>query len=478
MDPADRIVKKVSRMIARHRMIAPGEGVLAAVSGGPDSVCLLDVLHRLQGDLGARLTVAHFDHGLRPEADADETRFVKELAASCGLEVVVKRADPPLDPNSPSLEEKARDLRYGFLQEVKAACGAHKVATGHTCNDQAETVLMRLLRGSGLEGLSGIRPVRQDGVIRPLLALTRDEVIAYLDHRRLAYATDASNFEPAYLRNRIRLHLLPHLEAYQPRIIEILARTAEIARGDNDWMDEQARAWIVTQGEVGPGGPILPVSALAALPEPFGNRVIRTALRMTAGGLRRIGRVHIEAIRRMAGSPRPQARAILPGGLLVRRTYNRLIFSKGDLPPTDSYCVFLEYPGIFYIETLGCALTMEETTPDQAPKDLHTDPWTAYIDADRVGFPLMLRNFRPGDRLIPLGMTGHKKVKDLFVDMKIPADLRTRIPILVQGTRVVWVCGLRMDDGFRITSSTTRVLKVTLGEAGLGLPRDLRPREG
>lgn len=475
MNPAAAIERKIKTTIFQHRMITPGEGVVAAISGGADSVCLLETLHLLQKVLDITITVAHFDHGLRPEADAHETRFVRELAASRGLDVVVEKAYPPLAPDSPSLEEKARNLRYRFLHEVKAACGARKIATGHTRNDQAETVLMRLLRGSGPEGLSGIRPVRRDGIIRPLIGLTREEVIAYLGHRRLSYATDASNFEPEYLRNRVRLHLLPQLETYQPKIIEILARTADIARQDNECMDEQACAWVGKWAEMGLDGPVLPVPRFNQLPEALKNHVVRAALRALTGTLRRIGLVHIEAIKQLAGSPRPQARMTLPNGLLVRRVYHRLIFSRGGPSPAEGYCVFVERSGRFFIDALGCTLSLEEMEPGQPSQDLQTDPWTAYLDADSIRFPLMLRNFRPGDRLIPIGMTGHKKVKDLFVDMKIPADLRTRIPILVQGARVVWVCGLRMDDRFKVTSSTTRALKVTFRGTESVLPHGLRP---
>jgi tRNA(Ile)-lysidine synthase len=454
-------------------MIGPGEDVVAAVSGGADSVCLLDALHRLQKDLGMTLTVAHFDHGLRPDADADETRLVRELAASRGLKVVVKKAAPPLDPNSASLEEKARECRYRFLQEVKTACGAHKTATGHTRNDQAETVLMRLLRGSGMEGLSGIRPVRRDGIIRPLIAVTRDEVIAYLRHRQLPYATDASNFESIYLRNRIRLHLLPQLEAYQPRIIEILGRTADIAREDNEWMDEHAGEWIAQWGESGSDGPVLPVSRFRQLPEAVQNHVVRAALRATTGNLRRMGRVHIQAVKRLAGSHRPQAEVTLPNGFMVRKVYDRLIFSKGGPPPADSYCIFIERPGAFYLDAPGCSLTVEKMEAERSLKIPEPDPWTAYLDADRIDFPLMLRNFQPGDRFVPLGMKGHKKIKDFFVDMKIPADVRARIPLLLTKTSVIWVCGLRLDDRFKVTSSTRRVLKVAFGEAEFVLAHDL-----
>lgn len=477
-DPLDRIIKKVKTTVFEYRMIEPGDRVVVAVSGGADSVCLLDVLHHLKGALNMTLTVAHFDHGLRPEADGYETEFVRELAASLHLDVVVKKAAPPLDPWSASLEEKARELRYRFLQEVKEGRGAQEIATGHTLNDQAETVLMRLLRGSGPAGLSGICPVRTNGIIRPIIKLTREEILSYLRKRRLEYVTDASNFEPAYLRNRIRLNLLPQLETYQPRIIEILARTSDIARADNRWLEEQAQTWISDWSQTGPRDEtIFPISAFVELPEALKNHVVREALKTVAGSLRRINVAHIDAIKRLAVGRRPQARATLPHGLLVRRVYDRVIFSKGSPPPAGIYCCFIERTGRFHIDALDRTLTLEEMRTGRSLQHVEAGPWTVCLEADRIVFPLMLRNVRPGDRFVPLGMRGHKKLKDFFVDMKIPADIRVRIPVLAQGEQIIWVCGLRIDDRFKVTPNTRRVLKLAFDGAGLFLPHDLRPKK-
>jgi tRNA(Ile)-lysidine synthase len=478
MDPVNRIVRKVETTVSRYGMIARGDRVVVAVSGGADSVCLLDILHGLKGALDMMLTVAHFDHGLRPGADDHETEFVRALAASLHLDIVVKRADPPLDPGGASLEEKARELRYGFLREVKEGCGARKIATGHTLNDQAETVLMRLLRGSGPEGLSGIRPARKNGIIRPLIGLTREEILSYLRQRRLAHVTDASNFEPACLRNSIRLDLLPRLRTYQPRIVEILDRTAEIARADNEWLNDQAGSWIAEWRQTGPGNEtILPISRFRELPEALKNHVVRETLKSVAGNLRRIGLAHIEAVKRLTHSTRPQVQVTLPNRIRVRKAYERLIFSKGVSPPADTYCACIEGTGSFHMDVLGCTLTLEEMETGGSPQELEAGPWTACVDADRIVFPLMLRNFRPGDRFVPLGMKGHKKLKDFFVDMKIPSDVRARIPLLAQGDQLIWVCGLRMDDRFKVTSSTRRVLRASLDVSGSMLGDDLRTWE-
>jgi tRNA(Ile)-lysidine synthase len=472
-----KVVKKVEATISRYRMIKPGDRLVAAVSGGADSVCLLDVLHHMKKGLGLTLIVAHFNHGLRPDADEDETRFVRDLAASLDLDVVVSKADPPLDPRGPSLEEKARGLRYRFLREVREGCAAQKIATGHTLNDQAETVLMRLLRGSGPPGLSGIQPVRKGGIIRPLIEVTREDILTYLDNRKLQHITDPSNVETRHLRNDIRLHLIPRLETYQPRIIEILGRTADITREENRWLTAEARAWIGEWGQTGPGNEtILPVTRFRELPEALKNHVVREALKMAAGSLRRISLAHIDAIKRLAVSGKPQVRVMLPHRLLIRRAYERLIFSKEVRGPADEYCCFIERTGTFHMDAPGCTLILEEMETE-ALSGLDDGPWSVCLDADQIIFPLLLRNFRPGDRFIPLGMKGHKKVKDFFVDMKIPSDIRSRIPVLTQGDQLIWVCGLRMDDRFKVTPRTRRVLKVAFGGAGPVLPDDLRARK-
>jgi len=461
MDPVISVEKKVKSAVARYCMIAPGDRVVAAVSGGADSVCLLDVLDRLRYMLKITLIVAHLDHGLRPDADEQETAFVRDLAASRGLDVVFKKADPPLDPRGASLEEKARDLRFRFLREVQGAWGAQRIATGHTLNDQAETVLMRLLRGSGSAGLSGIPPVRKDGIVRPLIEITREEICAYLDQRGLAHVTDASNFDVAYLRNAIRHHLLPRLETYQPRIKEILGRTAEIAREDNRCLAAQAEAWLSEKAGTGSEGPVLPVSDFRSLPVSLQNHALRAAVNMAMGSLRGIGVAHIDAVRGLVTGLRPQAEITLPQGLVVRRAYDRLYFSREHGPRPNNYAVVIEGPGTWHIETLGCAVSLEETTAGPSAPDPEAGPWVAYLDAERIAFPLILRSFQPGDRFVPLGMKGHKKLKDFFVDRKIPSHIRSRVPILAQGNRVAWVCGLRIDDRFKVGPRTKRILKIS-----------------
>ena len=455
------IIKKVDNTILKYRMIGRGDRVIVAVSGGVDSVCLLDVLHSLKGVLGIELAAAHFDHGLRPDEDASETEFVKSLAASLDCDFVTQKADTAIATGSASLEEKARDVRYRVLNEIKERFYAQKIATGHNLNDQAETVLMRLLRGSGPSGLSGIPPVRDTHIIRPLIEVTRSEIESYLSNRGLRHITDSSNFDTKHLRNEIRLNLFPQLEKYQPKIVEILGRTAAIMREESTWLEAKATRWLKKWAEKDSNDEIvLQLLRFKGLPEPLKNHVIRQALKREGGSLRRISLSNIDAIQQIATGSKPQAEVTLPNMLTVKRVYNRLIFSKSKPANPKRLCYIIDKPGAIDLAALGCTMQLEEVGRKAMPK-LKISAWTACFDADRITYPLMLRNFRPGDRFVPLGMTGHKKLKSFFIDMKIPSHVRAHIPILTVGNKPIWVCGLRIDDRFKVTSKTKRVLKIT-----------------
>jgi len=461
MDMVRHTIEKVRRTIARYNMISPGDGVVVAVSGGPDSVCLLDILHELGDELGIQLLVAHFDHGLRPGEDEDETRFVESLAMSLNLPFETKRAAESLRQGAASLEERARNARYRFFDEVKKKYEARKIAVGHNLNDQAETVLMRLMRGSGASGLSGIRPFRDNKIVRPLIELTRGEIESYLRQKGLAFVTDSSNLETRHLRNRIRIELLPQLKRYQPRIVEVLGQVAEIMRRDDEYLEERAAEWVEERVEIRDTGEVyIPLPSFVELPEALRNRVIRQALKITGGNLRKVSTRHLDAVNLLATGKRPQTLVKLPNGVSARRSYDTLFFGASEESQPQAFCCLLEGPGTFYLDALGCTVSLEEMEGSVSP-ERSMSPWTAFLNAERIAYPLMIRNFRPGDRFVPLGMSGHKKLKDFFIDLKIPSEVRARIPILTERDMPIWVCGFRIDDRFKVSSKTKKVLKVT-----------------
>ncbi len=435
------IVSQVRRTMDRFSMTEPGELVVVAVSGGPDSVCLLHVLGELSKELDIDMVVAHYNHGLREGEDESETQLVKKMAESMGLPFVTERA-LHLEPGAPSLEEKARDARYIFLEKIRKNSGAQKIAVGHNLNDQAETVLMRLLRGSGQTGLGGIRPMRDNRIIRPLIEIKREDIMTYLNARGLPYALDRSNLDTAYYRNRIRLELLPLLLNYQPKLIDHLGHLSNIIREEDGYLDSKAAAWVKRESVKDPRGNLsLQVPSLVKLHPSLRKRVIRILLKKIGRTLFHISRNHIRAVSGIMKSGNPHAMVNLPNDTIVKRVYNRLVFLKGDEPVSSTFHYSFEGPGTFPMEEIGSTIIIEEIEdgPDRL-KVKKNHEFTALFDADIIRYPLIIRNFNPGDRFVPLGLRGHKKVKDFFIDLKIPLDLRAVIPILTSHNSILWIC--------------------------------------
>lgn len=460
----DSVMKIVRSTLKDLEMVRQGDRVVAAVSGGADSVCLLEVLARVSRELDLKLAVAHFDHGLREGQDESETTFVRGLAEGMGLPVFTEKANPPLQDRAGALEERARDARYGFLERVRRAHNARRVALGHTLDDQAETVIMRLLRGAGGSGLSGIPPVREPGIIRPLIRVRRREVEDYLRAVGLSWCVDPTNLETRHLRNRIRRELIPVLLEYQPRLVEHLGELAGLIRDDDSFMEDMSTAWVEEHGKKGRQG-VTELSVYRFLREPAAlqRRIVRAALRGEAGGLRSIHLEHVRAVMHLAAAGRPQGRIHLPGGLRVQRSYDQLVFgfersAQARILVNETFSA----PGDYDVEGAGLRVVLG-LRDREGVGSLDKGPWTALLDAGRLRFPLTLRSVRPGDRFAPLGMKGRRKVKDFLIDRKVPFRERSRALMLLSGDTPLWLCGYRIDDRFKVTDSTERVLEVEVG---------------
>ena len=461
MDPVQKIINQAKKTISRYQMVNPGDLVVVAVSGGPDSVCLLDLLNTLANGFKFRLCVAHYNHGLRDKEDPLETELVQNLAESMKHPFFTEQASL-LKMGVGSIEEKARDARYQFLEKVRQLCHGHKIAVGHHLNDQAETVLMRLLRGSGISGLSGIPPIRENIIIRPLIEVKRDDIEAYLKARELPYVFDSSNLNTRFLRNKIRASLLPNLLEYQPLFIEHLAQLSKILKEDDLYLTSEAEQWIEKQVKQKSDGDLsIPLPSLAKLPQAIKSRAIRILLKKIGSGLRNIDYGHIQSISRLAESKKSQAMLDLPNGLVVQRIYDTLLFCAGEHADLKAFCSELTGPESFHIEQVNQTITFQEVQGNVLPKN-ESSQWTTFFDADKVRFPLFVRNFRPGDRFIPLGMKGHKKIKDFFIDLKVPSSTRASTLLLTSKKEVLWICGYRIDERYKVTPQTKRMLKVTI----------------
>ena len=443
-------------------MINRGERIVTAVSGGPDSVCLLQILFKLRDELKIGLIVAHLDHGLRPQEDEKETQFVSNLASKLNLALAYEKATNVTKAPGTSIEEKARGIRYQFFEKILAEHNAQKVALGHNMNDQAETVLMRLLRGSGPTGLSGIPPVREDRFIRPLIQVARDEIHAYLKQRDIPFMVDSSNLEKRHLRNKIRLELIPALLAYQPRLIQHMGELASICRKENQYMEEEARKGLEKVTLDSSKNAIdLSIASLQDLPFPLQYRIIRQAIKQIKGDLRKMDIRHIKAIMDLTNNVNPQVKTNLPEKVIATKIYERLRFSLGTEVETGDYAYYIEQMGRLHVHEINQTILLEEQ-PTKSFLGYSPSPQEAFIDLDRIEWPLLIRNFRAGDKFMPLGLNGFKKVKDVFIDDKIPSDQRKRVPVLKSRDNIVWVCGIQIDQRYRVTQKTKRILRCSV----------------
>jgi tRNA(Ile)-lysidine synthase len=460
--------ERVRDEIRRGGMLHHGDRVIVAVSGGPDSVALLHLLHRLAPEMALSLHVFHMDHGLRGEASAGDAAYVAELAAKWGLPVtVVTLPAGDLKREAGSLQANARRRRYEAIRALAAEIGASKVATGHNRDDQAETVLMRLLRGAGLKGLAGIPPVRNERsftLIRPLLTVSRQEIELYCAEHKLFPRLDASNAQADYLRNRIRLELLPLLaREYNPAIGANLAQLAAIVREEDDLLEQMAsealaRCCLRTS-------PTLELDGARLLAEPpaLGRRVVRLAARAMLGpeadlGLSAVNRV-LEAAARKEGSHRFD----LPGGLQLTVEYGRLRFSVGVPPEAEGDLWPVAPHGETVIPELG--MVIQADWLEQA--EMVRGEEEVWLDASRLPGPLAVRFRRPGDRIWPTGMEGSKKLQDILVDAKVPRSVRDRVPLLVAGDEVIWVIGYRLDRRFLAGAGAGPVVRLRIFEEPL-----------
>jgi len=473
--------RRVLRHVRDRVVLHPGERVLAAVSGGPDSTALLLILSRLAPSLDLTLTAAHFDHGLRGRLAARRERaYVEALCHRLGVPLQVGAGDTRAQARTRGLsrEEAARELRYAFLAEASAAAGCTVVTTGHTADDQVETVLLHIIRGSGLGGLAGMAARASwpltggEGldVGRPLLCLRHQKTAHYCQEEGLEPVVDPSNVSHAFLRNRVRLELLPLLRQYNPRIDSALLRLAEAAGADLAALEGMA-ADVLSPGGGGQAV-VFSRSRLAALPEGLRRHALRLAVRRLLGDLRDLHGEHIDAL--LAGLGRGVGYHLdLPRGLRFDVGYEEatLALEGGEAaafrpaPSSVSQTVPpeapLTAPGV---TSWGPWLVEAELRPaDGGPPAV--DPWQAWLDADVAGEDLRVRSWRPGDRFRPLGLGGEKKLQDFFVDARIPRAQRDGVPLVCGKAGIVWVVGHRIDERARVTEATRRVLRLRFRRA-------------
>jgi tRNA(Ile)-lysidine synthase len=443
-------------------MLRGGEAVLAAVSGGPDSVALLDVLCALRSPLDLTLSVVHVHHGLRPEADADAhavRRLCETLGVSCHVEHVAVKQAPPWD----GLEAEARRARHAALLRVARATGAARVATGHTADDQAETVLMRLLQGAGPRGLGGIAPVR-GRLISPLIETRRADVVEHLRGRGLTWVEDASNRDVRFLRSRLRHDVLPFLaEVAGASVVESLCRSAAAARAVMADLEARARADLDRLATRETAGLVLDVAALEARPLELAAEMLRQAA-AGLGETRPLRGPAQRALRRLLAET-PRRRAVRLGRLVAERSGRRLRVGPVTLPaiPTRAWPL----PGVLALPEIGGRLTAQ-IVPRGAGYTVPREPFRAAFDARALPAGVTVRARRTGDVFTPFGAPpvggtpARRRLKSFLIDAGVPRWQRPRTPLVEAGGEIIWVAGVRRGALAPVTASTTTILELAL----------------
>jgi len=458
--------QKVLRFLSEHHL-ASNEPCVVAVSGGPDSVCLLHLMVKLKEKLDIRLHLAHLNHMLRGAESDEDARYVSDLARSLNVPATVEERDVKAYQAQKhiSLEEAAREVRYDFLARTAKSIGAERVAVGHTFDDHIETILMHLVRGTGTRGLRGLMPssqLKSPGIsitiIRPLLEVSRQETAAYCQHHQLKPRLDSSNLSLSPLRNRIRQQLLPLLEGYNPQISQALLRTASIACDDLAFLDEEVtRMW----GEIAQSQEkviSLDKERFCNLPVALQRHLLRTSIERLLGNLKDIEARHIEEI--INTLPKAAGRKIsLPKGLIFVVEYNRYLLAQdpkalSPFPPLSSE-FRLKIPGKTKLE--GWQVEATVISQQEAKKE---DEFTAYFDLGKTGDRLSVRNRKVGDRFQPLGLREPKKLAEFMVNEKIPQLWRGQIPLVCSLNHIIWVVGWRIDDRVKVLKDTTKILRL------------------
>lgn len=452
----------------KHNLLRLCDRLLVAVSGGPDSVSLLHLLCEFKNEWDLHLEVAHLQHGIRGDAAQQDAMFVERLAEELKLPFHMREVDLPRLRSAAgrgNLEALARAERYRFFAELVASRKLSKVATAHTQDDQAETVLMWFLRGAGLRGLGGMAPLQQIHipseksssltVVRPLLDISKADVLHYLSTRSIAYCTDQTNQDRTYLRNWIRLELLPKIRARAGDGVSArVSQQAGLVRDEDALLHTLT---LQTYGSVSADGELLR-SALLKQPKALQRRILRYWIEQARGHLRGIDFIHIEALLRLIDKGPAQGKLSIPGGWEFVCEYDRLRLgktSRGAHRVCYSYELKIGTP--LRIREAGSELYAEVLS---AVARFPTDLTEALFDASCLTEPLLVRNFRQGDRFKPLGVPGHKKLKDLFIEHKIPLSIRATLPLLVMGQEILWIPGYGRSEIALVRERTERVVHI------------------
>ena len=446
--------------IKKYNMLESGDKVIIGVSGGPDSLCLLHLLNKLKSNFDLELYVVHVNHGLRGNNADEDEKFVKRFADSLNLPVFTKCIEIKrlAEINKITIEEAGREARYSYFTSVLKQVGGNKIAVGHNKCDRVETLLLNLIRGSGMEGLKGIDPIR-DNIIRPLIEVDRQKIELYCKENELIPREDESNKQTNYARNKIRLDLIPYLqENYNSNIVEALSRTIQLIYDENNFLSNLSKKYYdhclskFRGREV-----ILNLKKFNLLDQAMKRRVVRLAVEQVKGDVRAVEKVHIEQAVGLAQRGKTGTKLKLPKGLKIEIEYCELKIKLKQDNPEPNYLYVIPIQGEVEIPELEATIISRLLSADKI-STIDKSSYTCMLDKEKIIDNIVVRSRRNGDIINPSGMKGTKKLKDYFIDEKIPRGERACIPLIATGNEVIWIIGRRLSEKYKVSKYTKEVL--------------------
>lgn len=456
------MIEKVKKTIEKYNLLEKGDRVVVALSGGADSTALFAILAHIAKELNLELIIAHFNHGLRGRESDEDEKHSRDLSEKKGFVFVSGEMNLKKKGKGISPEDFYRQERYEFLNKVAEDYQAKKIALGHNLHDQAETILLNILRGSGLEGLKGFLPMREGKFIRPLIETSRQEIENYLNKEGIGYRKDSSNESRKYLRNQIRHALIPYLkENFNPKIEKNLTQMAEILRLEDEFIKQsvaKASKSLLIQRK--PEHILIKINDINKLHSAIRLRLYKILLEGFSPSKKGFSFSHIKALDNLAQKSESGKRLVLPLGIEARCEYGDLILeSREGVAKQILYEYRINVPGSFYIKERKLTVRSELITKENSRKNNKDE---VYLDFDKIQQPLIIRNRRDGDWFQPLGMSGRQKIKTFFIDRKVPRRTRDEIMLLVDNRSVIWIENMHLNDRVKITSKTKNVLKISI----------------
>lgn len=455
------IFEKVLSTVRKYKLIESGDKVVLGLSGGPDSVCLLHILCRLKSVLDIEVYAAHLNHQIRGIEAQKDALYITQLCDELGVTSFVKSIDVPkyCKEKGLSVEEGARKLRYEMFEEIKVKTKSNKIAIGHNLNDQAETILMRIMRGTGLQGLRGIEYIRDNGIIRPILDIDRRDIEDYCEKHELNPRIDHTNLETIYTRNKIRLELIPYMkDNFNPSVIESIVRMSNSLKTDSDYIEKKSDLEFEKVSYTNENSCEIDISEYIKLHDAIKVRVLRRGIKHILGDTNFIDQKHIEDIIELESDKKLDKMITLPRGIFAYRKKDTILLTNKEIVnETIEFCYNLPSDGFVKIKELGLILETQIISIDRF-KSMKLDKKCKAFDFNKIKGGIVVRSRKEGDK-IKLSV-GSKKVKDLFIDLKIPRDERCMVPIMADEKGVLCVGDYRNSESYKVDKDTKEVLKI------------------